>query len=164
MEPISNILGLEQQQDLDWYQMVLRGIIVYIIALVLIRIAGMRAFGTRTPFETVLTITIGAILSRCITGHYPFFSCLAAAATLSVITRLVAFLSYHFDSIRKVTEGDATVLFENGVMHQKALRKYAIHEKDLERSLRENNITDLKEAEAIWYEANGKVTVIKKKK
>jgi uncharacterized membrane protein YcaP (DUF421 family) len=164
MEAISNILGLEQQQDLEWYQMVLRAIIVFIIALMLIRVAGMRAFGTRTPFETVLTITIGAILGRCISGHYPFFSCLTAAATLAVITRLIALLSYRFNPIRKFMEGDATILFEHGIKHEASLRKYAIHEKDLERSLRENGITDLKDAEAIWYEANGKLTVIKKKK
>jgi uncharacterized membrane protein YcaP (DUF421 family) len=161
MEFIDDILGLSQH-DLEWYQMMIRAVVVFFIALALIRIAGMRAFGSRTPFDTVLTITIGALLSRCISGHYPLFACLLAAFTLAIVTRLVAMLSYKFQSIRKLTEGDAVLIFDKGMRNEDNLRKFAISQKDLDRSLRENNAKDFSQVESMWYEVNGKITVVKK--
>jgi uncharacterized membrane protein YcaP (DUF421 family) len=162
MELLNDLLGLDQK-DLDWYQMAIRAFFLFFIALLLIRIAGMRAFGTRTAFDTVLTITIGALLSRCISGHYPLLSCLAGAFTLALVTRTIAYLSCRYESIRKITEGQAVILFKNGTKDRKQMNKAGIHDKDLERSLRENNTRDYTDVESIWYETNGKINVIKKK-
>src|ERR1044071_2784174 len=108
-----DLLGLKQE-DLEWYQMTVRAIIVFIVALIFIRIAGMRSFGFRSPFDVVLSITIGAVLGRCISGQYPFFSCLAAAITLAFLHRFIAWLSYKSRTIHKLAEGDPVLLYKDG--------------------------------------------------
>jgi uncharacterized membrane protein YcaP (DUF421 family) len=158
---IDKLLGLSSY-DLEWYQMVLRAVVVFTIALIFIRTAGMRSFGTQSAFDVVFNITTGAVLSRCITGHYPFLPCLLAALTLALLHRLVAFLAFHFKTIHKLAEGDAIPLYKDGVSQEKNLAKNLIHEKEVERALREQNQDSLKDVKSIWYESDGKISVVKK--
>jgi len=159
---INDLLGLDKTGDLEWFQMVLRAVIIFILALIIIRITGMRAFGTKSAFDVVLSITIGAILSRCITGHYPFFSCLAAAFALAVLHRLTAIVVYFSPTIRKLAEGEAIVLFRDNKEEKENKLKNFINETDIEKSLREENLDGLKNVKSIWYETDGKISVVKK--
>ena len=156
-----DLLGLDVK-ELEWYQMALRAIFVFIFALILIRIAGMRTFGSKSAFDIVLSITLGAILSKAIVGHYPFFACLIAAATLALTHRLIAFLSYRNFFINKFTQGDAIPLFKNNKKLKHNMRTYCITDKELIQALHKENIDDFDMVKTIWFEANGKITVVKK--
>jgi uncharacterized membrane protein YcaP (DUF421 family) len=161
MEWLDSILGLSAK-DLEWYQMVLRAIIVYIVALAYIRIAGMRSFGTNSAFDVVVTITMGAVLSRSITGHYPFFPCLATAAVLALCHRLIAFLNFKVVAVRHAAEGRPVLLYTEGLFLEKNLSLHSIHRDDLERTLREEGIDGYEKVKSIWYEVDGKISVVKK--
>ena len=154
-------LGL-QERELEWHQMLVRGLIVFIVAIVFIRLAGMRTFGTQSAFDVVLSITLGALLSRCITGHYPFFPTLAAALFLAFLHRLFAWMSFHNSMIRHLIEGDAVPLFRDGKKIQKNLAKHSISEIDIVQSMREENIDDFDKVKSIWLEADGKISIVKK--
>ncbi len=156
-----DLLGLEVK-ELEWYQMFIRAFIVFVVAIAFIRIAGMRTFGTQSAFDVVLSITLGAILSRCITGHYPFFECLGTAMFLALLHRACAWLSYRNNTIRELTEGHAVELFKNGKKAEKNLSRYAIPERDLTQAIHEENIDDFGKVKTIWYETDGKISVIKK--
>jgi uncharacterized membrane protein YcaP (DUF421 family) len=158
---INDILGLNSY-DLEWYQMVLRAVIVFTVALLFIRTAGMRSFGTQSAFDVVFNITMGAILSRCITGHYPFLPCLLGAFTLAIMHRLVAFLAFHFKAVHKVAQGDAIPLYKDGVKMEQNLSKNLIHEKEVERALREQNEDSFQKVKSMWYESDGKISIVKK--
>lgn len=161
MEVLDSIFGFGQH-DLQWYQMAARAVIMFFVALFFIRIAGMRAFGTRTPFDVVLTITIGALLSRCISGHYPVLSCLAGALTLSITHRLVAHAAFRFKKIRRIVQGAATVLYESGKKNEDNLRRCSVHDDDIKAALRQQGMKDLSDVESMWFEINGSITVVKK--
>ncbi|MGM2885457.1 hypothetical protein ACS2R9_27050, partial [Bacillus cereus group sp. BC64] len=70
-------------------QMVLRAIVVFVVALVLIRIAGRRAFGQRSPFDHVVGILLGAILSRAVVGASPFVATVAASLAIAQLHRVI---------------------------------------------------------------------------
>jgi uncharacterized membrane protein YcaP (DUF421 family) len=159
---INELLGLKTIGDLEGHQMVLRAIVVFIVALIVIRIAGMRAFGTKSAFDVVVSITMGAILSRCITGHYPFLPCLLAAFTLAVMHRITSFLVYHFRAVQKIAEGDSILLFDHNEELKKNMSKNLISEKDIEKALRQQNVDSVKNVKSIWYETDGKISVVKK--
>jgi len=161
MDVLEKILGLHQH-DLEWYQMAIRAVLMFFIALLFIRIAGMRAFGTRTPFDVVLTITIGALLSRCISGHYPVISCMAGALTLSLTHRIVAYFAYRSKRIRNVMQGSGVLLFKDGQMIEQNLRRCVVHEDDIHTALRQQGLDDLKKVKSMWFEIDGSITVVKK--
>ena len=156
-----DLLGLAAK-DLEWYQMCTRTIIVFFVALIFIRISGMRTFGTQSAFDVVVSLTLGAILSRCITGHYPFFSCLSAAGLLVVLHQVVAFLTYRSNNIRKMTEGEPILLFEEGKKIEKNLSEYSIMESELQQALHQANVDSYEKVKAIWLEPSGSISVIKK--
>ena len=68
---ITEIFG--SGEDLSPMQMAARAFVMFFIALLLIRLAGMRVFGIRTAFDNILVIMLGAILSRGVAGSSPFF-------------------------------------------------------------------------------------------
>lgn len=59
-------------KDLDALQMSCRSVVTFIIALVLLRLAGIRTFGKRSAFDNVIIIMLGSILSRVPVGASPF--------------------------------------------------------------------------------------------
>jgi uncharacterized membrane protein YcaP (DUF421 family) len=156
-----DLLGLEQK-DLEWYQMILRTIIVFIVAIAFIRLAGMRTFGTKTTFDVVVSITLGALLSRCISGHYPFFPTLFACMFLAFFHRLCAWLAFRNEFICRLIEGDAVLLYRDGKMKENKLRIHCISKKDLLKALHEETLEDYKNVKEIWLEPDGKISVVKK--
>ena len=53
----------------------------------------MRTFGTTSAFDVVVYFLLGAIMGKCIMGHYPFLSGILAVAFLVGLLRLVTRLS-----------------------------------------------------------------------
>lgn len=161
METLNNLLGISQH-DLLWYQTALRAVAVFVIAMITIYVAGMRSFGSKTPFDVVVSITLGAVLSRCITGHYPILPCVSAAFALSLCHRSVAFFTHRFAIVRKVTEGEGICLFKEGKPQWSAINKYLITAEDLRKAIREQGLDGAHKVDSIWYEIDGKISVIPK--
>jgi uncharacterized membrane protein YcaP (DUF421 family) len=156
-----DFLGLDAK-DLEWYQMMVRTVIVFITALIFIRLSGMRTFGTQSAFDVVVSITLGGMLGRCIMGHYPFFASLAAAGSLLAFHRLISFLSSRNKRICDLTEGDSILLFKNGEKQTTALKRYDITDKELVAAIHEESVDSFEKVKSIWLEPDGKLSVIKK--
>lgn len=75
-------LGLDTQQLNSW-QMGLRAAIIYLAALIMVRIAGDRRFiGKYAAFDVILSIIFGSTLSRAINGSSAFFPTIFAGFVL----------------------------------------------------------------------------------
>lgn len=156
-----DLLGLHEK-DLEWYQMLIRTVIVFVVAIAFIRLAGIRTFGTKTTFDIVVSITLGALFSRCITGHYPFFETLGAALFLAFFHRVLAWIAFRNKLFQRLIEGDSVLLYRDGKKMQKQLEKYCISEKDLTKSLHEETLDNYKKVKEIWLEPDGKISIVKK--
>jgi uncharacterized membrane protein YcaP (DUF421 family) len=64
---------MQKTEDLTILQMILRGIIVFVLAIFMLQMAGKKTFGKRSPADNVIMIMLGAILSRGIV--VPLLSC-----------------------------------------------------------------------------------------
>jgi uncharacterized membrane protein YcaP (DUF421 family) len=155
-----DLLGLHEK-DLEWYQMFTRTIIVFITAIAFIRVAGMRSFGTQSAFDVVLSITLGALLSRCITGHYPFFATLGTALFLALLHRSSAWLAYGSKKMNRILEGDAVLLYKDGIKIKKNLSLHSISDNDLLEALHEEGLEDFKKVKIMRLEPDGKISIVK---
>ena len=161
METLEYIFGTGK--DLTWYQMALRAFITFFIVLALIRLAGMRSIGKKSAFDTVITIMLGAVLSRVIVGASAFFPTVAGGVVIVLIHRLVAWISMNHTRIEKVVKGEQRQLYSNGEINWKNMKRSSVSKRDLIESVRlQANVKTLEEIEEAYMESNGEISVIKK--
>lgn len=163
MKTMIEIFG--EGQELGPLQMCARAIVVFIIGLILVRLAGRRAFGMGMTFDNVLTILLGAVMSRAITGASPFIATMAASATIIILYRLCAWISVKSDTFGKLVKGEARILYKDGVLDEMELRKSLLSKKDLAQGIHTNgNVDSIAETRRIYLERDGKISVIKQEK
>ena len=143
-------------------QMMARAIITFLLALFILRIAGTRSFGSKSAFDVVLSITVGAVLSNCITGNYPFVACAAAATTLALMHRLFAIISFKSSFLSQLINGQPHVLLKGDKIHWKNMSRHHISLADLIKTLHQKGFSDLKEIEEARIETDGKISMIPK--
>lgn len=158
---ISEIFGIGE--DLSPLQMATRAFVMFFIALLLIRIAGMRIFGIKTAFDNILVIMLGAILSRGVVGASPFLSTVAAAAAMIIVHKILAWLAMKHVWIGKIVKGYRRSLYHNGEVREENLQRTLISKDDLMEGVRlEINKNSLEDVEQIYIEKTGEISVVKK--
>lgn len=145
--------------------MALRGIVIFIIALVIIRLSGRRSFGMKMPLDNVITILLGAILSRAVVGASPFLATVVTCVAIALLHRIFSGLAYYSDTFGRLVKGKEMILYDDGKLHEENLRRCMISHKDLMESIRlKANLDSLEEAERIFMERNGEIAVVLKQR
>lgn len=161
MNVLIRIFG--EGKDLTALQMSCRGIIVFIIALLLIRISGRRSFGIRAPLDNIIIILLGAVLSRAVVGASPFVPVTIACFAIVVLHRCVGWLIANSKLVAWLVESDKIILFEKGKYVRKNLKRVQLTEEDVMQGVRKSALTeDLNEIEHIYIERNGEISAIRK--
>lgn len=149
--------------DITTLQMSVRTFITFIILLILIRIAGMRTFAKRSPFDTIIVIMLGAVLARGVVGASPYLSTLFSSIIMVVMHRLIAWLSVKNKKFEKLVKGTNIKLYQNGALISNNLERTGMSENDLYESLRlETKKTMLAEIDTAFMETNGRISFILK--
>jgi len=149
--------------DLTVLQMTVRGIIVFILALGMLRIAGRRSFGVGTPFDHVVTILLGAILSKAVTGSSPFVPTLVASGCLVLLHRGLAWVVFRFPRFSRLIEGDKILLFSKGKFLIENHRKALVRKEDVYQGVRKTVQTEnMDMIDKVYMERNGEVCAVKK--
>lgn len=148
---------------IEWWQMVIRGIVIFIYLLVLVRFTGPRAFGRSTAFDLVLAVLLGSALSRCLTGNAPFVPTLSAAAALALLHVLLARLSLLSPRLGHLVKGQEIPVMRGGTLLPDALRRALLTEHDMRESLRQDtNSNDLGNVDSAFLERSGKISFVLK--
>jgi uncharacterized membrane protein YcaP (DUF421 family) len=155
-------LALDQslQEPLSIGEMALRAALVYIIAVILLRLAERRFMTRRSPFDLVLAIIIGSVISRAITGNAPFVPTLVAALVLVLAHTALSTLAFRFNWLGKLVKGSPRTLVRDGHVDHKALRRSHIGERDLEAAVRRAGLTTIEQVGRAYLERDGAITII----
>ncbi len=145
-------------------QMAIRAAIIFTIALILIRFSGRRAFGQRSPFDTVIAILLGAILSHSIVkSDVPFWGPITAASVICVLHFLFAFITTYSRVFGEIIKGKAKVLYQDGVKHRKHMSSSFITDNDLQEGIRKAaKVDDISKVKEAWLERDGSISIIEK--
>src|ERR1700750_220664 len=109
MELLIKLFG--EGKDLNALQMSDRGVVMFIIALILIRISGRRSFGIRSPLDNIITISLGAVMSGAIVGASDFVPVVVCCFVIVLLHRLVGWLIAHSKKFGSFIEGEKILLF-----------------------------------------------------
>lgn len=160
MNFLEQVFGIGK--ELLWYQMGARAAAIFLITLIYIRFAGSRAFGMRSPFDNVLSILLGAVLSRTIAGASEFFPTIFAAFVIAALHRLFALLSVKSDAFGKLVKGDPVIIAEHGKFIEKNMTRCMVTRKDFDECMREAGIKSIDEVQKAVIERSGKINIVKK--
>ena len=148
-------------ESLSVLQTSARAVVLFFVMLVLVRVAGMRAFGRKSSFDTIVVITLGALLSRVVVGASAAIPTVAAGIVLVVLHRLIAVLTSTVPAFEKLLKGDDTVLYRGGVFDLKAMHRAGISRADLEEAVRaKSNRLKLTDVLEIHLESSGDLSVV----
>jgi uncharacterized membrane protein YcaP (DUF421 family) len=158
---INDILG--KGSDLNIWQMSIRGIIMFIVALVLIRISGRRSFGLHMSLDNIITITLGAVMSRAIVGASPILPVIISCTVIVLAHRILGWITVKNQAISNIVEGKKMTLFTNGSFIRKNMDKALVSKEDIMQGVRRNVLTsNLDLVQEIYIERNGEISAIKK--
>src|SRR5437867_5491026 len=134
---VGPLLGLGMEpKDLTFVQISLRGIIVFLATLIMIRLGHKRSLARKTAFDAVLIVILASVLSRAINGSAAFFATIGGGVVIVLVHRIFAFIAYHSHWFGCLIKGRPEVIVENGNLVLQTMRINHISEHDLEEDMR----------------------------
>ena len=159
MQLITMVFG--EAPNLTSWHMAARTVLIFFIALFLIRISGRRSFSLHSPFDSCTTVLLGAILSRAVVGASPFVGIMAAATALVFLHRATALASVRWNWFERLVSGTELRLADGVGVDEEALEKALVTRKDLKEAIRRKTGADqLSGVAEVVLERNGDITVI----
>lgn len=157
-------LGLDvPQAELTIGHMAVRAVVVYVAALTMARLGERRFLSKSSPFDVILAIILGSVVSRAITGSSPFFPTLVAGIVVVGVHQVFAIASFRFSGFGKVIKGRPRVLVRDGEIQWDAMGRSHISENDLRGALRSQaHMDDLSRVEEARLERSGELSFAKK--
>jgi len=147
--------------DLPWWEFIVRGLAVYLLLLVMVRLSGRRTVGQFTPFDLLIVMLLSEAVSNSLNGgDQSLIGGLIAAATLVAINSFVALLSSRSQRIEKLVDGSAVLIGRDGVFFDKVVRSCRLSQSELEEALREHDCPR-PEMKCAFLEADGEITILR---
>jgi uncharacterized membrane protein YcaP (DUF421 family) len=144
-------------------QMSLRALVVFILAIALLRISGRRSLGMKMPFDYVILFLLGALLSRGITGVAPFGATICASLTLVLLHRIFGWIGLYSDAFGQLVKGNSILIYQNGNFIDDHMARCAISKKDLLEAIRlKNGFESMEQVDKAYVERNGEISIIPK--
>lgn len=146
---------------LPWWELLLRGVIVYAFLLILIRLTGRRQTGMMTPFDFILLLILSNTVQNAMNGgDNSLGGGLFLAATLIVINWAMLLLSRHFRLVHWALVGRPAFLVRDGAIQEKVMHRERITHHELMSALRQAGLANIEQAKDVILETNGSISVI----
>lgn len=145
-----------------YLEIAMRSTLMFVFALLLLRLMGKRSLGQLSPFDFVIIIALGSAV-----GDPMFYDDVPLLEAMTVVAVVVA-LSHGFSKttqsnprIERFVDSSPTVLIRRGAIDRDALRRESMSESELFELLRLGGIEDLVDVEVAILEASGHVSILR---
>jgi len=146
--------------DLPWWELVVRGAIIYVFLLVMVRITGKRTVGQFTPFDLLVVMLLSEAVSPALTGGEEGVpGGIIVATTLIVLNVLIAFATSRSRKIADMVDGTPVLLGRDGKIFDDVVKRNRVAEGDVEQALREADCP-LHKMKCAFLEPDGKITIL----
>ena len=148
--------------ELTLLHITLRGFLIFIAGLAIVRIGDRRSLAEKTAFDATFIVLVGSMLSRAINGTAPFFTTIAAGFALMIIHRAFAFGAFKSHAFGRLIKGDDVILVRDGKKDWKEMARSLVSEHDLGEDLRLHaKVEDLSQIKTARLERSGDISFIK---
>lgn len=146
------------------WEILIRGSAMYLGLFLLFRIIIRRRIGAVGMADVLILVIIADAAQNGMAGEYKSVTeGLLLVLTILGWNALIDWLTYKVPALQRVLEPPPLLLIDHGRLLHRNLRHEFISEDELKAKLREHGVTDPRQVEQAYMEADGQVTVIKNK-
>lgn len=143
------------------FSTIIKGILVYILALVLSKLIGIKIISQMNFFDFVMGVSIGSMIAKIIIDKdHVVFSGVIALIVFSLLTISTSYLNLKSYIARSIINAKTLILIENGRIIDKNIKKLRITINELMMKLREKDVFNIEDVQFAIMESNGQLSVL----
>lgn len=148
-----------------YISIIIKTILLYFFIVVVYRIMGKKEVGKLSIIDLIVSILIAELAAISIEeADRSIFMSIVPIVVLVVIQIVISYISMKSFKLRKVIDGNPTVIIKEGKLNFKEMSKLRYTLDDLIAQLREQGIKSIEEVNYAVLENNGKLSVFDKEK
>lgn len=148
---------------MEYFNVVLKTIIFYVLLILIIRMLGKREVGEISVFDLVVILIIADVATLGINnGWREVLISGLSLLTLLGLQKLFAFLTLYFPKIRNIVDYKPSIIIYDGKINLEEMKKQAYTIDDLITQARNKGIMDLNEIRLAILESDGELSVYEK--
>lgn len=142
---------------------ILKGIGVYILAIILTRIIGTKLISQMNFFDLVMGVSMGSIVANAVINKdFASISATTALLLFAFLTVATGYLNLKSFTARKLINSEPVTLVENGAIVDENMKKLKLTINELKMKLREKDTFGLADVEFAIMEPDGQLSVLPK--
>ena len=146
--------------SVPWWELVIRGAVVFAFLIVFLRATGSRQVGQLSPLDLILLLILSNAVQNAMNGgDNSLLGGLISATTLITLNWLLSYISYRSPGLEKFIDGEAVVLVRDGKIAKDVLDRQKITLAELDQALRLSGTFNISDVKLAILETNGHVSV-----
>ncbi|MHA6249698.1 DUF421 domain-containing protein [Pontibacter sp. CAU 1760] len=141
---------------------VLGSIMLLFVVIILTRIIGLRSFAKFTVYDFAFTVAVGSIIASTLTSGTSVAHGSVAIASLLSLAFISSLLQKRFHALSSAISNKPLLLMKGDQILEENLKYARIERSQLIAKLREANILQLSQVEAVVLETTGDISVLHK--
>jgi uncharacterized membrane protein YcaP (DUF421 family) len=142
---------------------VLRGIFIFFVLYLLMRVIGRRELSSLEPFDLILLVVLGDAVQQGLTqDDYSLTGALLAIGTIAMLQLGVSYANFRFPRLRPLLDGEPIVVVRDGKPIDRNLRRERVTLDDLTSAMRQQNIAHIDDVRWAVMETSGAISFIKR--
>ena len=139
----------------------LRGIVLFLFILFIMRIVGRRELASLAPLDLILLVVLGDSIQQGLTqGDYSVTGAIIAVSTIALMQTGISFLSFRIPRLRRIVAGDPIVIVQDGKLLERNLRRERLTAQDVAEEARLQQVARLEDVKWGVLEATGEMSFI----
>lgn len=146
--------------SVPWWEFIVRGVVIYVFLLALLRATGKRQISQMSPFDLVLLLILSnAVQNSMNAGDNSLVGGMISATVLVGLNYVIGLATFKSRRLERLVEGRPQLIVHHGNVYEDVMRAASITREELETMLREAGFFALKDVRLAVLETNGKISV-----
>lgn len=133
---------------------------IYIAVILLTRIVGKRSFSKMSSFDFAMTVAIGSIIASTVLSSSVSLVDGAVGLIMVYVLQISAAFLRRFRFFSNIIDNTPLLLMDGSDILVNNLKKARVTEGDLRAKLREANVINLSQVQAVVFETTGDISVL----
>jgi uncharacterized membrane protein YcaP (DUF421 family) len=149
--------------ELGVVELLVRGVLMYVIVFVLLRLVLRRNVGGIGTMDVLVIVLVSEVAGQ---GFLPESRSIVDSAIVILVilscSYTIEWLQYRFPAFERLTREPKLKLIEDGRLLRQNMRREFVTEQELMAQVREKGCEDCREIKAAYIEADGRISIIKR--